>query len=204
MAAVLGDLLQITDFQTYLGQQVLNVYYYRVVSVTGFTNDGYIPLLEEFRDNVILAVVPLQSARLMHEYVEVRNLSNGVDVFTLEIDQPGTNAAASTADLPSYVSYSFKLVRESLATRHGFKRFAGVPDTMIDGNVYTSSTALTEAVEDALAADIVIGIATIAEPVIVKRPIPASPIASYVYSSIGSAIFSLIGTQNTRKIGRGS
>jgi hypothetical protein len=202
VAGTLGDLIQVVDNQSYLGQQVLNVYYYRITSVTPLL-DPYMGAMSEWFDaNVVAAVRELQVNTLLHVSREWRNLSNGTDLFTETTVIPGDQATSDATSTPSYVSAGFMLQRESLLTRNGYKRFAGIPEGSISGNTYTEGSTFIDAVEAALAADIVVGIATIAEPVIVKRPIEV-PVGEYVYSSIGSAQFRSLGTQNTRKAGRG-
>lgn len=202
MAAELGDLIQVVDNQSYLGQQVLNVYYYRVTNVLGLA-DGYLEGFSNwFDDTVVEAVRNVQIDTLLHLSREWRNLTNGTDLFTETTVISGQMSLPDSNNSPSYVSAGFMLQRESLLTRNGYKRFAGIPDTMIDGNTWTQPLTEVEAIEAALAADIVISLVTAAEPVIVKRPIVV-PVSSYVYSSVGSAQFRGLGTQNTRKAGRG-
>jgi len=204
VAAVLGDLLQIVDFQTYLEQQVLNVYYYRVTSVTGFTDDGYESVADWFDDNVVAAVLDIQNAQANHYQIEVRNLSNGIDIFAKSIDEDGTDGAGGADAGASFLTVGFKLVRESLVTRNGYKRFSGINEDNTSENQFFFPTGTQAALETALAADIVVGLATLCEPIIVKRPIGVPPVASYDYSSIGSAQYAgHMGTQNTRKPGRG-
>lgn len=201
MGALLGDLLRFTDRQTFLGQTVLNVYFYRVTSITGL-DDTYLDVLGGwFKDNVVSPVAALQSASVSHTELFLENLSNGVDILTYDDGFPIAGEASGDA-LPPYASYGFQLLRESRTTRNGYKRFAGVTEANQDDGIYTGGgTAITD-VEDALAADVVIGLATVAEPVIVKRPFDV-PVVTFEYASIGGALFRGIGTQNTRKFGRG-
>lgn len=202
MPGTLGDLIQVVDNQLYLAQQVLNVYYYRITSITPLA-DPYLPTLADwFEDNVIPAVCDIQADSLTHVSREWRNLTNGTDLYTITDSVPGSQATPTASNTPSYVSAGFMLQRESLLTRNGYKRFAGIPEHNITGNTYIESPATIDALEAVLAADIQIGLATVAEPVIVKRPIDV-PVEEYVYSSIGSAVFRSLGTQNTRKAGRG-
>jgi hypothetical protein len=202
VAAALGDLIQITDFQTYLEQQVLNVFYYRITSITGVGGDYLSVIGDWFKDNVISSYIPLQVPRLEHVSRELRNLSNGSDLYTDSEVLPGTNSDPASHDMPSYVSLGFILRRESLVTRNGYKRIAGLSDGQINGNDTDISPSLIASIEDALASDITLGVVTIAEPVIVKRPISV-PVGEYEYSSIGSAQFRGVGSQNSRKPGRG-
>ncbi len=202
MAATLGDLIQCVDNQTYLGQQVLNVYYYRITALLGI-EDPYLNLLNDsFNTLVLTPVLDIQNDNLLHVSREWRNMTNGVDLFTDTEVIPGENSASDAALSPSFISAGFLMQRESLVTRNGYKRFAGLDENAISGNTWVGGSTATDAVCAGLAADLTAGLATVAEPVIVKRPIQA-PVESYLYSSIGSASFRGIGTQNTRKAGRG-
>jgi len=199
--ASLGDLLRFTDRQTFLGQTVLNVYFYRITSITGL-DATYLDVLGAwFVDNVITPVASLQSDDVSHVELFMESITNGVDINSYTTDLP-IAGAASGDNLPPYTSYGFQLIRESRVTRNGYKRFAGVTEPNQTNGVYTGgSTPITD-IENALKSDIVIGLVTVAEPVIVKHPITV-PMASYEYASIGDCLFKGIGTQNTRKFGRG-
>lgn len=202
MAANQGDLLQLTTVATYYGQQCLNVYYYRYQPVAPSADDVYEAIVDWFVDNVLEQVRQIQNVNLTYTGIEVRNLSNGVDFYNLAIT-PGTLSGTVTGEgLPSYVTYGFRLNRESLATRNGYKRFSGVSESQGSGNSYTPPAGNITNLTGELAEDIVIGLVTIAEPVIVKRPISV-PAGAYVYSGISSADFRGVGTQNTRKPGSG-
>jgi len=204
VAALQGDLLQIVDFQTYLDQQVLNVYYYRVQPVGGINDDGYDVVLDWFEDNVVAAVANIQNAQLNHYQLELRNLSNGLDIVVHPIDVDGSAGSGGASAAASFLTVGFKLIRESLVTRNGYKRFSGLDETNTSENQFFFPAGTQAALETALAEDIVSGIITLAEPVIVKRPIGSPPVASYDYSSIGSAQYAgRMGTQNTRKPGVG-
>jgi hypothetical protein len=200
MAAALGDLIRLTDFQTYLGETVLNVYYYRITEITGVTGDYLEIIHEEWYSKVLAAVLPIQGPTLIHTNREVRNLSNNLDYFMDSFSTPGEFDGDNA--LNSFTSLGFMLVRESLATRNGYKRYAGLSENQVQGNTYNGSLALTDDIAAALAMDLMLGLTILAEPVIVKRPI-IPPVEDYVYSSIGSAQFRGLGTQNTRKPGRG-
>jgi hypothetical protein len=198
VAALLGDLLQLTDFQTYLGIDCLNVYYYRVTSITGFAFAGYNDIMQWYRDHILAQVKNQQVSGVSHNMLEIRNLSNAVDFDSLTF-APGTQVGAQPGEgLPSYVTYTFRLLRENLNTRNGYKRFVGVPESQGSGNAYSPSGAAITNICGELSSDIVAGIVLLAEPVIVKRPI-LTPAGAYVYSSIGNADFRGVGSQNTRK-----
>lgn len=204
MSIALGDLLQVTDFQTYLGEQVLNVYYYRWSSAPTVDNSAYMPLLDDFIAEVINPVRDLQSAALAHDRVQVKNLSNGLDFAERPVGLNGLLTSTPSAIEPSYVSLGFQLVRDSLVTRNGYKRFAGVVDEQVQGNAFSGDLTDVADVVNALKKSLSVGLIEVAFPVIVKRPIPEPAGDDYLYSSVSSVIFKGLGSQNTRKAGRGA
>jgi len=201
MAASLGDLIQIKLVQELSLQQVLNIHFYRVTSITGLGGTYTEDLADWYDTNIAQAVAAIQHTSVLFKAIEVRNFTNGIDFFIKSLTYDGDDARGDS--LPPFVSLGFLQRRESLTTRNGYKRFAGVADGGVAGNVYTFPSGGHQAIiEAALAADIVLGLVTVAEPVIVRKPL-TPPVSSYVYSSIGSATFRGLGTQNTRKVGRG-
>lgn len=202
MPANVGDLLQVIDNQSYLGQQVLNVYYYRVAPVTGIA-DPYLDNLNTlWEDSVLDAVRSIQTDYILHVSREWRNLTNGTDLFVDSTVLPGSIPVAEALTTPSFTSAGFLLQRESLVTRNGYKRFAGLSEENIRGNTIIGLDTQIADIENQLAADLVAGLITLAEPIIVKRPITV-PTGVYEFARIGSAQFRGLGTQNTRKAGRG-
>ena len=139
MGAALGDLIQVVDNQEYLEQQVLNVYYYRVTSILGL-GDGYLTAFNDWFDaNVLTPVAALQVDGLQHLSREWKNLSNGVDLFVDGTIVPGAQSVSPSSYTPSYVSLGFILRRESLVTRNGYKRIAGISESLISGNTYVGT-----------------------------------------------------------------
>lgn len=202
MAAEVGDLIQLVDRQTLLGQVCLNVFYYRMVSIVDLGDDYLSDLNIMYETQVMDLALPLQSSDLLHVAREWKNLSNNLDLYTNTTVVPGESAAGG-AVMPSYVSWGFMLQRSTLATRNGFKRLAGVTDGAVEGNLpIAGAIPLLNAYAATLAADLMAGIVSVAEPVIVKRPI-TPPVGAYIYSSVNEASFRALGTQNTRKSGRG-
>lgn len=200
MTIVLGDLLRITDAQTYLGEEVLNIYYYRSVSITPIGNEGYGTILDWFETEILEPVTQIQVSALVHNQLTIVNMTNGIDFLERAIDVPGEIAADESECLPSYVATGFRLIRESLVTRNGAKRYAGLSEQYTTGNEVLWTGAAQTDIEDALAADVYLGAVLSAEPVIVKHPVGAPPVVSYLYSSVGDAqMRRTVSTQNTRK-----
>lgn len=202
MAAVTGDLLQIVDTQRYLGETVLNVYYYRVTAVAGIFDAGYTDVLNDFKSRVVDPVRQIQMASLAHTQLELRNLSNGIDIATVTLTTDNLGVLTGANEMPSYVTLGFKLVRESLVTRNGYKRISGLNEGFTAGNTNAYPPALTDAIAAGMADELSVALAPVATPIIVKRPIPA-PGTPYEFSFVGSVVVTGLGTQNTRKPGRG-
>lgn len=200
MAASLGDLIEVKLVQELALQQVLNIQYYRVTSITGLGGSYAEDIADWFDTNYAQVVASIQHQAVLFKKIEVTNRSNNVDFFIKDLVYDGDDTRGDS--LPPFVSLGFIQRRESLATRNGYKRFAGVADGGVVTNTYTFPSGAQANVEAALAADIVMGVVTVAEPIILHRP-PAFPTTSYTYASIGSAQYRGLGTQNTRKVGRG-
>lgn len=200
MSASNGDLIRVVDTQTYLGQTVLNVYYYIVTAALGIVGDALGIMDSSWESTVLTPVVAIQSDHLSHVNREWRNLTNGVDIFNNDTVVDGGNTGGD--DLNSFTSVGFLLRRSNLTTRNGYKRFSGLKEGNVSGNTFTISSSFISAIESGLASPLTDGIAELARPVIVKRPIP-EPAVSVVHSDVLSASFRGIGTQNSRKPGRG-
>lgn len=199
MGITTGDLLEIVATQVYLGIEALNVYHYRYIPVVPAGNEAYDALLGEFEENVLDVVRTIQSGNVSYTSIEIRNLTNEVDIYsrtyTPGVTKPGTVAGEA---LPSFVAYTFRLLRENATTRNGYKRFVGVAEPSGQGNSYSPGSTPIANVAAALAADLSLGVVVTATPVIVKRPIPR-PAVAWQYSDIGAAEFRGVGSQNTRK-----
>lgn len=203
MAVATGDLLQITDYQEYLGEEMLNVYYYRWFSAPSIDNSVYPPLLSSFILKVVDPVLEVQNGGVEHTKLQIKNLSNAVDFYELPVNAFGQFPGAEAEYEPSYVTVGFKLIRDSLVTRNGYKRYSGLVNAQVSGNDYLDSGAVETNIEAGLADLLTVGLIDVAAPIIVKRPIPEPAGTSYLYSSITSAQLVGLGTQNTRKAGQG-
>ena len=197
-----GDFIRITDRQVYLEQQVLNVYFYRINDVTPL-GDGYLTVFgDSFVDIVLPAVIAVQHEDLVHTELFLENLTNCVDILTYTDSFPVSGDYATGEGMPPFVSWGVQLIRESRTTRNGYKRFAGVPEAAVADGLMTGFGTEFAALETALAQDFTAGIVTYAAPVILKHPFVV-PLVAPEYSDIGSALYRSVGSQNTRKLGRG-
>lgn len=207
MAISVNDVLQITDVQNYLGQTILNVYFYRV-DVLG-SAITYQDVADYFQTQIVLPVADIQSDQLTHSSTMVKNLTNGLDIFEDPIIINGTDVNAIG---PSFVAASFRLLRSTAATRHGSKRVGGLTENFYTGNSHSATYNVgIAAIEDALGSPVEVDSAgdldLTMSPVIVGRFPKGSPnegeLDLSVINPVSSCQFIRVSTQTTRRAGRG-
>lgn len=211
MAMAIDNILQITDFQRFLGQQVLNVYFYRVLALPDpeIYPNPYDAVLTSFESTVVGPLKNNQHTSLMHETIVVKNLSNGIDIREKILNIAGT---ATGDEEPSFTALGIRLVRTTGVTRHGSKRIGGMPESYFIGNTLNLSPGQVTAIEFAMGATLIESgtINDLAQPVIVGRTlVPASDPPEYELdllkiNVIADAQIIAVTTQNTRKAGRGN
>lgn len=208
MAIAANDILQITDVQLYLSQEVLNVYFYRVESFESLVD--YQDIADQFEVLVLGDVRAMQNDGLEHDRLIIRNLTNGVDLFEEPVGTLGTVVQEAT---PSFTSAGFRLVRTTTVTRHGAKRIAGLPETYVSGNsIVGGGVAAVAAVADAIGALLeqsgTVDHDFVLTPVIVGRT-EIGTTGNYELdltkiNVVASAQYIRLTTQATRRAGRGS
>lgn len=204
MAASLGDFLQFDIRSHYLAQECHNILHYRVVSITGLAGDYLSVMNTWILDNLVAEFVNIQNSGVEYDDVTAKNLTNGLDFAVASSASVGTVSSTDATRLPSWLNFSFKKIRESLATRNGWVRLTGIAESQHSGNDITVTGGVVADIENAISQDVVIGIATIAEPVILKRPLPTIVPNTHIYSSVGDCIMNTkIGSQGSRKPGVG-
>lgn len=209
MAMQVGDILQFTDTQVFLGQQMLNVYHYRVDLVEA--NVTYADVINEFEGTVVQAVRGVQHSTCTHTGMIVRNLTNGLDIFEEAISQAGSISVGGPA--PSFESLGYRLLRATALTRHGSKRVGGLYDTLSEGNnIKADQMVAVNLVATRLAEDLVVdaggGFDFTLAPVIVGRFPVGDPNAGELdlsrINDVAGAQFVRLTTQTTRRAGRGA
>lgn len=207
MALAVNDIVQITDVQSFLDQVMLNVYFYRIVSLE--TLADYSDVAEAF-DNIVRGVVTtIQALGVNHPRILVQNLTNGVDIHEQVDARTGENGGDGLA---SFYALGFRLVRTDATTRHGSKRIGGIPEAFVVGNALQSTgPTLANNIAAAMAADIVrsgtVDHDLVAEPVIVGRfpegHAQEGQLNLAVINPVQAAQFIRVTTQTTRRAGRG-
>jgi len=207
MAPAVGDIVQITDVQTYLGQTVYNVYFYQLDALEPAVD--YVDIAEAF-DNVVRSqILTVQSAAVTHPTILVKNLTNGLDIWEQVDSQPGTQGGEG---MPSYVSLGFRLLRTTALTRHGSKRIGGLAESLINGNNVASAglasvTALATVFSLPIERVGTVDHDLTASPVIVGRFPQGDPNEGELDLSkinpVSGSQFIRVTTQVTRRAGRG-
>lgn len=208
MPLAVGDLIELTDVQSYLGQQVLNVYTYELMSLGADTE--LTDLINVFQGTVVTPILGIQNNNLVHTGVIARNLTNGIDIAEEVTSVPG---GGTGEPLASFYAYGFRLVRTTAETRHGSKRIAAPHEPCVSGNsLDVGCVGPVNTAAAGMAADLSIdaGGATdfVARPVIIGRFKIGTPNAGEydlsVINPVAAAQFIRLTTQTTRRAGRGS
>lgn len=214
-----GDIYELVDHQTLFSQNCENVFFYRqdLEFVTTDPTNAQV-LAENWIAQKLDRIRGIQSNDLLHVGVDVRNLFDVSDAYTVSISLAGT--AAGTDTLGSFEAWSYPLEGTNPAVRNGFKRIAGVGEQWQTDGVFSgdgTQIAAMDAAGDAMTEFVTVGLVipdNVFKPVIVKR-VRSGVAGSYTYdlpTSEGAAVWSqiavaawklLITSQISRKIGIG-
>lgn len=208
--AVVGDIFEVVDTQEMLGQQCLNVYFYRAQGVSVTDNDSA-AMAAAFIEHVLPDIVQVQTPDVVHTSIRVRNLFDDTDAHEELISEPGVSGTNSEG---TFNAFGFRLVGDNAAVRPGAKRIAGVNnDATTDGVVTdTGSLSALNDLATTLATEIAWGLleAELGAPVIVGRilaggeyRLPANQ-GEAIYSLVTDALFNpRVTSQVSRKVGVG-
>jgi len=130
-----GDIIELVHEQTYLSQQVNNVYYFESI-------DGSTPLstlAAWFETNVIPAMNDQQNDRLQHVNLRLRNLFDEGETYEEPLAISG-GTGSLTEELPSFMAVSIRFDHTSGDVRPGFKRIAGLNEFQIQDALWVAAT----------------------------------------------------------------
>lgn len=208
MAIGVGSIVQHRFFQEYQGETLLNVQHYYITAMGTLADD-----LQDYAQPMFLhwseALAPGQSNLCFSrrsELYEVNGLAYGV--YASPTNDPGEQVGEPE---PSFLSVSIQQVRQSRATRHGWKRFGGITENQVSGQTLTGPGFSQW---QSIAAELFPPILTLDsqefpetryisfQPIIWGGNDPDFPEGRY--SAISSYVVkNVVTTQNTRKSGRG-
>lgn len=215
VSIVTGDILELSLLAKWQGtDDHVNVFHYRAEEVPLVDPMGDHPdlIYSEFYTEVIAKIRPLVTSDITFRLVRLKMLTGADAGFVLDLPVPPANQAGSggSDSMPSFVAYNFKYVRPNGNSRHGFKRFGGVPKNYLTDGVLTDSTGLTQVATLAAALNLDIEINNGANdcgtlvPVIQKRESGGVVLPTPLYARPATVVYNKIGSQLTRYVGRGS
>lgn len=191
-----GDIYQLIDHQFVNNQEIMNVYYYVAVGDNTDAED----LKDTFESVMLPAITAVQHNGLVHTQIDVINLDNDADFGEFPLDPNVAGQITGGAAMPSFVSWTFKLHRETRATRNGRKSIAGVEEGQTGGNqpVPAAIPAL-DILAGFMGNPMSNGLGDQYAPVIYgKETGPPSNLPVRV-NNVADASFSHLSTQNSRK-----
>lgn len=195
-----GDIYEFTLRQRLLGQDVLNVFHYDVVTDLGGGVTGN-DLAYWVWNQLDLQIKAIQSDSLTYVQMDCLQITGGVTIGSYVIGEAGTETG--TPVNPAFFAWGFRYNRASAASRHGYKRFAGVGEGYVDEGLPTAP-AITAATSlaDQLIGNVLDPDASESgelRPVILSRVLNGVPRVTPVAFPIASIVFTGFTTQTTRK-----
>lgn len=195
-----GDIYEFTLRQRLLGQDVLNVFHYDVVADLGGGVTGN-DLAYWVWNQLDLQIKAIQSDSLTYVQMDCLQITGGVTIGSYVIGEAGTETG--TPVNPAFFAWGFRYNRASAASRHGYKRFAGVGEGYVDEGLPTAP-AITAATSlaDQLIGNVLDPDASESgelRPVILSRVLNGVPRVTPVAFPIASIVFTGFTTQTTRK-----
>lgn len=177
---------------TLYGSVCDNVFYYGVTGGGANANN----LAASFLEDVQVGIADITSNELTFDSVEVVGVQGAFDFSSSLIASPGSIDVAAE---PKFVAWSYRLNRAAANERHGFKRFAGVPDSWFtDGAI--DPTVIDDLNDFAPTLAATIGSSgTSYVPLIQRRFLNKVEVDPPEYYTFSTAAFVDISTQNTRK-----
>ena len=187
------DIWEIRLRQTFLGQNVVNLFYYKD------TDTGDIISLDQisaqFLTDVLNVIIEIQHTGV--ETVDIRTRKvGGTNEHVL--DGLGSDGTRPGEPLNSFSAYGFRLNRTNIDVRNGSKRFAGVSEDDVSGNgVDAILESLAEDVAQALQDDLELNSGAILTPVIYRRE--SFDMGTWVGTNVSGSVFTGLTSQVSRK-----
>lgn len=128
-----GDIVELVHEQTYLGQNVNNVYYFRATGAAPSLST----LTSWFETNIVQNTKDIQNDLVTHVNLRVRNLFNVAEAVEEPLTGTGANLSG-TEEQPSFLAVSIRLDHVNAAIRPGFKRWSGILEASITDAVLSA------------------------------------------------------------------
>lgn len=196
-----GDIVRLTMRGHCADQEVVNVFHWKQ------TSSGSLDLAQlqtYFRDTFMSPIQTICSTGVSWDRLTWEQLVDG-GVFLDTVLTTTINGIVTGDQLPPNVCWTFTYLRKVRGHRNGYKRFPGVPEAWQNGGVIsTGHDAAMASAAAMLAADITTSGSVTYRPGVLHKELNGQPVIPPEFQEIAGVAFTGIGTQNTRKIGRGS
>ena len=200
-----GSVYEFRLFETLMGQTAVNVFHYQSRGANDITTSA-IDTLDAWWSVIALPLANVQSGQVSFVQATIRHLVDAGEEATRSF--ASSTGVVSGDCLPPHDCFAFRYNRLTTSTRHGQKRFAGVPESWNINGVVTDSANITKL--DTLATalfhkvDSTDGLNTGAElwPIIYSTTLNGEPRTPPVINQVSSVGYVRISTQNTRKVYR--
>jgi hypothetical protein len=130
----IGEVAELVHEQTYLGQQVNNVYFFQA----GAGTDTLTDLATWFETIVVPVIKQFQNDLVSHVNLRLRNLMDTGETY----EEPLTGTGAGTSglvELPSFIAGQIRLDHATAGVRPGFKRYVGLTEGHIEDGLLTAA-----------------------------------------------------------------
>lgn len=207
---VVGDIIEFTlkSHSTETNDRFLNVFHYSVDSLSGSSSLAAVGqgIIDDWASNFTSYFQDVISNQTSFDGADLKNITNGLEIFVGDFTDPF--AGGVTGDtLPPANTWGFQYVRTNTTTRNGYKRFGLVPESLQQNGIATPA-ALEDlnALAGQLAAAFIYSQSTpvlfswTLDPVIVRKNADGEYV---LHQDVSDVVYRAIGTQNTRKLGRG-
>lgn len=199
----INDIWQIRAVGSYLGKTINNIFWYRQISPGGI-NDAYDAAYGLYYQKLSPAIRLMQHITFTWERVIATNWTTGTQQDEYAIVGGLAGAIADGEGSPSFVSWSFRYQKTSPIYSSGGKRFAGVPEVLVNGNTSLIPVGDLNGIRSALATGLVQGGYAAAPCVLVTAVagIPQNTAMAdppYITWDVNNVIFNGVSTQRTRK-----
>jgi len=201
----IGDVYEVRLRGEYVSQVILNVFHYQSAGTADIA-EPELTIAAALGAILVAQLVNIQVETFQWIDAYVKHLVDGgaEATFPFAGGEPGVIAAEG---LPPHDAWAFRYNRSLTTTRHGQKRFAGVPETWQNNGVTVSGFLTTlDDVGDNLERDITdadgFGAGEILRPVIYSKFLNGELRETPITNPVSSVSFVRISTQNTRKVYR--
>lgn len=143
LALSVGDIIEIRMDGVSLGEATTNVYYYQSASASA-AGDYLEDAVAQFITEVVAVITPVVANTTAFNKFVAKNLTNGLDYYEEPNNLPG---ALTSPALPSQTTFTVKLTRATLLTRNGSKRYSGLVEAGVTGNLINWVTAQKNALQ---------------------------------------------------------